>query len=101
MLFHVPGAAAHQVFLSFTIGGMVAGAAVALTAHLPSFFAFCLPALLPYSARLAIELDLPHIGMAVLVLAFGAGVLLLGVEIHRSLRASEDRDRAVVEDQES
>lgn len=100
VLFHVPGAAAHQVFLSFTIGGMVAGAAVALTAHLPSFFAFCLPALLPYSARLAIELDLPHIGMALLVLAFGAGISFLGVEIHRSLRASEERYRAVIEDQE-
>ncbi|HET6521465.1 MAG TPA: EAL domain-containing protein [Geminicoccaceae bacterium] len=98
-LFYVPASVAHEVFLSFTIGGMVAGAAISLTAHLPTFFAFYLPALLPYAARLALELDPPHLGMAALVVGFGLGIGALGVGVHRSLRASEARYRAVVEDQ--
>ena len=49
-LFFVPGSPIHEIVLAFVLGGMGAGAAVALAAHLPAFLAYLVPSVLPFAA---------------------------------------------------
>ncbi|HEX6144376.1 MAG TPA: EAL domain-containing protein [Geminicoccaceae bacterium] len=99
ILFHGAGSVVYDLALGFTIGGMVAGSAMSLTAFLPAFFAFYVPALAPYAVRLAFGPGPTDAGMSLLVTAFGIGIGVLGLSIHRSLHATEERYRRVVEDQ--
>ncbi len=78
VLFRVDGSHAVAMLLPFVLGGMTAGAVVSLPGHLPSFYAFYLPALLPYGLLMALEPDPVARTMGVLVLLFAAGVGALG-----------------------
>ena len=99
VVFLAPDTPEHQLFIALTISGIVAGATVALSAHLPVFFAFYLPVLLPYALRLALEPRPGSQGMALLIATFAVAIGVIGRSVHRSLRASEQRYRTVVEDQ--
>jgi light-regulated signal transduction histidine kinase (bacteriophytochrome) len=65
-------APAQQMFLCFVVGGMVAGAAGALSAQLRVFFAYAAPAILPLCARVVAERDELHLAMATMLLLFAA-----------------------------
>ena len=68
--FYVPEVPAIGVALPFVIGGMALGASMALFARLPVFYAFLLPSVLPLIARLGLEGDPPHLGMAGMLALF-------------------------------
>ena len=61
---------AHQVFIAFLVGGMVAGVAGALSFVHGAFLAFCLPALGPLVARFTLTGDEIHFLMGVILLLF-------------------------------
>lgn len=78
VLFRVDSAHPVAMLLPFVLGGMTAGAVMSLPGHLPSFYAFYLPALLPYGLLLALEPSPTARTMAILVLLFALGVGALG-----------------------
>jgi PAS domain S-box-containing protein len=68
---------AHQTFLAFVLGGMVAGAAGAYAARLRAYLAFAVPALLPITVRfLAAGEGLPLLMGEMTLLFFGAMTLV-------------------------
>jgi signal transduction histidine kinase/CheY-like chemotaxis protein len=77
-----------QLLVVFVVGGMAAGAAGTLAFYVPAFVAFGAGALVPLSVRIAYEGDSMHIGMAVLVLVYGATLTLVALNTQRSLTAS-------------
>ena len=74
-----------QVLLAFVVGGMGAGASSSVASHLPAFYAFLLPAVVPLGIRFAIVGDKFHAGMALMVFLFGALVAGIGRTTHRTL----------------
>ncbi len=64
-------ALAHQTFLAFVIGGMVAGAAAAFSSLMTAFLAYSVPALAPFIIRFAIAGDEFHLAMGGMTLLFG------------------------------
>ena len=48
-LFFVPGSPIHEIVLAFVLGGMGAGAAVALAANRSAFLAYLVPSVLPFA----------------------------------------------------
>jgi PAS domain S-box-containing protein len=78
---------AHQVFLAFVLGGMVAGAAGTYSIVLRAYLAFSLPALVPLCIRFFVMGDEIHIAMGGMILLFS--LLFLGV-------AMRVRDTAVI-----
>jgi diguanylate cyclase (GGDEF)-like protein len=83
VLFFVVEPPAYQIFLPFVLGGMAAGAVAALPGHPPSFFAFYLPTLSPYAARLLMEPGGVHRLMGVITIAFAAGIGIIGLQLAR------------------
>ena len=49
-LYFSSGTIHYQVFLTFVLGGMVAGTVASYTAWLPAFYAFAVPALAPIAS---------------------------------------------------
>ncbi len=88
IVFFVPEPPAYQIFLSFVLGGMAAGAMIALPGHPPSFFTFLVPALLPYALNLLAQPDGIHRLMGIITLLFGAGVGVIGLQLARLFRDS-------------
>jgi len=78
----------HQVFLVFMLGGMAAGAVVALSSVMPAFLAFFLPTILPVTARLFFEGSAVHIAMGLPSLAFAGMLLVTARQFHASLTTS-------------
>ena len=77
-----------QLFVIFMVGGMAAGASGTLAFYVPAFLGFGIAALLPISARFAIEADPMRMAMAVLVLVYGATLILVAFNTQRALTAS-------------
>ncbi len=73
---------AHQTFLAFVIGGMVAGAAGAFSSIMKAFLAFSVPALSPIIIRFALLGDEFHLAMAGMVLLFGIMVFFIARQIN-------------------
>ncbi len=67
---------AHQTFLAFVLGGMVAGAAGAFSALMPVFLSFSLPALTPLALRFFVLGDEFHLSMGGMIVLFA--VLMWG-----------------------
>ena len=83
-MFLVAGSPVHEIVLAFVLGGMGAGATVSLAAHLPAFFAYLVPSVLPFALRLTIVGDAEHLAMAGMVLMYVGGLLLVGWRTHAS-----------------
>jgi two-component system cell cycle sensor histidine kinase PleC len=64
----------YHMFVGLTVAGMAAGAAAALAFHLPSFFAFILPSLVPISAAFLVQGELPYIGLGAMGVVFIAAL---------------------------
>lgn len=86
LLLVAPGATLPMMVTSFVIGGMTAGAITVLPSHPPAYYAFILPALLPYAARLGFAADPTAQMMGVMIFAYLAGISLAGYAVCRSLR---------------
>ncbi len=72
-----------QIFLTFVIGGMCAGAVVISASHLPSLLAFLLPASLPMAVLLFGQRTETAAALGTMVLVFAAALSLAGVHLNR------------------
>jgi len=76
---------AHQAFIAFVAGGMVAGAIGAFTAVLPAFYLFSIPALLPICLRFFMLGSDIHIAMGAMVLLFLLINILTATRMHKDI----------------
>jgi hypothetical protein len=81
-----PGATVQITVASFAIGGVTVCAITVLPSHPIAYYAFLLPALLPYVARLGLVADPMAQMMGLMVLLYLGGISFVGHELHRSLR---------------
>lgn len=99
--FLFPPEAVHQLFLAFVIGGMAAGAAAALSYHLPTYFGYVLPSVLPLAARFLVEGTPLDIVMGAMVVIFAVAVSFFALNQHavltRALRLQFDKSRLAAE----
>jgi signal transduction histidine kinase len=72
-----------QMFLTFVIGGMCAGAAVVSASHLPSLFTFLLPASLPMAALFFGQGTKTATALGSMILVFAAALSLAGLHLNR------------------
>jgi PAS domain S-box-containing protein len=73
---------AHQVFLAFVLGGMVAGAAVTYSIIMQAFLAYSIPALTPLIIRFFTISDEIHIAMGGMTLYFAVLIYGVAVRVH-------------------
>jgi signal transduction histidine kinase len=73
---------AHQTFLAFVIGGMVAGAAAAFSSMMKAFLAYSVPALSPIIVRFAILGDEFHLAMGGMALLFGVMMFFIAIRFN-------------------
>ena len=78
---------AHQAFIAFVSGGMVAGAIGAFTAVLSAFYLFSIPALLPICFRFFMLGSDIHIAMGAMVLLFLLINILTATRMHKDILA--------------
>ena len=74
---------AHQVFITFVLGGMVAGASAAFSAQKRSFFLFSAPTIFPVTVRLFIEGGDIQIAMGTMVFLFALLMMMTSQRVHR------------------
>jgi PAS domain S-box-containing protein len=83
-LFLLPaGSLAHQVFIAFVLGGMVAGAAGTFSVVRTAFLSFSIPALAPLIIRLFSFGDEIHVTMGGMVLLFAILVHVMAMNVHK------------------
>ncbi len=75
---------AHQVFLAFVLGGMVAGAAGTFAANLMTFTVFTLTALVPIIIRFFLLWDDIHIAMGSMAVLFGVLTFFTAKRVNES-----------------
>jgi signal transduction histidine kinase len=73
---------AHQTFLAFVIGGMVAGSAAAFSSIMKAFLAYSVPALSPIVIRFALFGDELHLAMGGMILLFGVMMFFVARRIN-------------------
>ena len=73
-----PASQTYQLFWVFLIGGMCAGAASLHYAHLPTAFAFIVPAGLPLAVRFALEGSERRVAAAIMITVFLGALLMTG-----------------------
>jgi signal transduction histidine kinase len=74
-----------QIFLTFVIGGMCAGAVVISASHLPSLLAFLLSASLPMAVLFLGQETRTAAGLGTMILVFAAALSLAGLHLNRFL----------------
>jgi signal transduction histidine kinase len=67
----------YHMLIGLMAAGMCAGAVASLSVHLPSFYAFVLPCLLPVSAVFLLTSDTPHRGMGAMAAVFLVALILI------------------------
>ena len=87
-LLFVPHSLAHQVFLAFILGGMVAGAVASLSSIMTAFSAFAFPALLPLVAQFFLQGGTISLAMGLLLVCFNAGLFVIARQHHTSVTES-------------
>ena len=75
---------AGQIFLTFVIGGMCAGAVVLSASHMPTLLAFLHAASLPMAVRFLVQGSEADVVLGVMILIFAAALSLAGAYLHRS-----------------
>lgn len=83
-LFFEPASTLSQSLLVFTIGGMTAAAAGTLSGHLPAFFGYFVPALLPLTLRAVAEGDRIHLAMGAMLLTYALGIQRVARNNHKA-----------------
>ena len=72
-----------QIFLTFVIGGMCAGAVVLSASHLPTLLAFLLSASLPMAALFLVKATAADSALALMIVVFAAALSLAGAHLNR------------------
>jgi signal transduction histidine kinase len=72
-----------QIFLTFVIGGMCAGAVVTSAPHLPSLLAFVLSGSLPMASRFFFEGRPTATALGVMILVFAGAMSVAGMHLNR------------------
>ncbi|MDT3736949.1 MAG: ATP-binding protein [Denitratisoma sp.] len=78
----------HLAVMTILIFGVAAGATPLIASHIPSFYVFIFPALLPIIARNALVVDKLHIILAFVCLAVTLGILSFGRKYNQLLTES-------------
>ena len=76
---------AHQVFVAFMVGGMVAGGVTTLGSVFPAFVAFAILAVVPVVIRFAMQHDAVPYAMGWMALVFLVAVISIARRSHRGL----------------
>lgn len=76
----------HHLFIGLTIAGMAAGATAALAFHLPAFFGFVLPSLLPVTAAFLLHGGLPYLALGAMGIVFMAALSSLARSFNGALQ---------------
>jgi signal transduction histidine kinase len=77
LLFCPQASLAHQIFLTFVVGGLSAGAASADASHPRAFLAYTAPALVPLVAQFVASGDAVHLAMGGLTAVYGVATGLI------------------------
>ena len=80
-----PDSFAHQIFLAFVLGGMMAGAIGTMVSWFPAFAIFSILTGVPTVARFMMAGGGMHYAMAWLVFLFMAAMLLIGYRVYRTI----------------
>lgn len=76
---------AHQVFVAFMLGGMVAGSVATLAPVFPAFLVYALLTLVPVAIRFPLQQDYVHYAMGWLILVFLAAVIVIARRSHEHM----------------
>src|SRR5512134_1534386 len=87
-LFFVPDSPAHQAFLIVLLFGVVAAAVLLIGIHMPSFYGFVVPALVPIVLRNLIEGGAAHYVLAFVATVTTLAILSFGRNYNRTLMES-------------
>ncbi|HJS74109.1 MAG TPA: ATP-binding protein [Vicinamibacteria bacterium] len=79
----LPESVAHQTFVAFVLGGMVAGASATFAIRMDAFVAYTLPALGPLAIRFFGMGDELHVAMGGMVVLFGVLLTATALQVHR------------------
>ena len=88
LLFH-PESFAHQVFLAFLLGGMVAGALPLLSSLDHAYSCFAIPIIVPIGLQMLLAGDRIHLIMALMIVIFAAAMFASSIHVGRLFNASE------------
>ena len=75
----------YHMLIGLTAAGMCAGAVASLSVHLPSFYAFLLPCLVPIAAMFFTVGDAPHHGLGAMAVIFLGALALIARGSNASL----------------
>ena len=84
-LLYPPMNIAHQVFVAFILGGMVAGSVATLAPVFPAFLAYAVLTLVPAAVRFAMQQDPVHYAMGWLILVFLVAVIMIARRSHEHM----------------
>lgn len=76
---------AHQVFVAFILGGMVAGSVTTLAPVLPAFLAYAVLTLVPAVVRFPLQQDYVHYAMGWMIAVFLVAVIVIGRRSHKHM----------------
>ena len=79
-----PAIGPYQLFMTFVIGGMCAGATTVHAAHLPTLLAFIIPAGLPLAASFVQSAAVLQVVPAIMLVIFAAALSLTSLRNHRA-----------------
>ena len=84
-LLYPPMNVAHQVFVAFILGGMVAGSVATLAPVFPAFLAYAVLTLVPAAIRFPLQQDPVHYAMGWLILVFLVAVIVIARRSHEHM----------------
>lgn len=80
-----PASEAHQAFVAFMVGGMVAGSVTTLAPVFPAFAAFAALSMVPVAMRFTWQHDVVHYAMGWMTLVFLVAVIVIARRSHQGL----------------
>lgn len=84
-VFYTPGAEVYQALIAITVFAAATAAVPMIGSHMPSFYAFVLPAVTPLIVRNAMEGDVPHVTISILMTMMLLAYLSFGRDYNRML----------------
>ena len=77
---------AYHMLVGLAVAGMSAGAVASLSVHLPAFYAFVLPAIVPLAGVFLAAGDLPHQGLGLMMIVFTTAIVLIARTFNSAMR---------------
>lgn len=85
ILLYSPASIAHQVFVAFVLGGMVAGSVGVFSVFIADFLAFSIPILLPITVRFLYVHDEMHYAMGTMIALFWLVIFLTARQMNKEI----------------